>query len=108
MRDKSAAGRRTCLHSHGTHVTIVCVVAIGVMQAHINAEIDLVILRIPPARVDDLVCICRRINRTIRNAIIHAIMTIIKHPIADAVRPISAAPYITNSGLWRRRAGRRR
>ena len=107
MRHKSATGRRTCLHSDRTHVTIVCVVAVGMMQADINAKIDLVILRIPPARVDDLISIRRGVNRTIRDAIVHAIMTIIKHPITEAVRPVSSTSYITNSSLWRRRAGRR-
>jgi len=65
-----------------------------------------VILRVPPARVDDLVCVCRGINGAVSDAIIHAIVTVIKHPIAQAVRPVSTTPGVTNSRL-RRRCARR-
>ena len=79
-------------------MTVISVVSIGMMQADINAEIDLVILRVPPARIDDLVCICRGINGTIGDAIIHAIVTIIIDPIAQAIRPVSALPALQTPG----------
>jgi hypothetical protein len=85
-------------------VTVISGIAIGMMQAHIDAQIDIVILWVPPARIDDLICVCRGINRTVSDAIIHAVVAIIKHPIAKAVRPVSSAPCITNSGLGRRGA----
>ena len=49
MRHGDTARRTASLHSDRTHVSIIRVVAIGMMQADINAEIDLVILWIPPA-----------------------------------------------------------
>jgi hypothetical protein len=72
------------------------------MQADIDAEIDLMILRIPPTGINDLVCICRSIHRSIGNAIVHAIMAIVIHPIAKAIRPISTCTGVANAGLWRR------
>ena len=69
------------------------------MQADVNAEIDLVILRIPPAGIDDLVCIRRGVDGTIRDAIVHAIVTIIIDPIAEAVRPVSARARVADTRL---------
>ena len=98
----------TGLHRDRTHVTIIGVVAVGMTEADVNPEIDFVILGIPPTRVDDLVCICRGIDGTVRDAIIHAIMTVVIDPIAQAVRPVSTLPCIANPGLWWRCASRRR
>jgi len=67
------------------------------MQADINPKIDLVILRIPPACVDDLVCVCRGINGTICDAIIHAVMTVVRDPVAQTVRPVDALTRVTHS-----------
>lgn len=78
------------------------------MQTDIDAEVDLVILRVPPARVDDLVCICRRINRPIRDAIVDAVMTIVVDPIAKTVRPVASGTCVADPSLRWRRAGRRR
>lgn len=65
MRHERAARRRTGLHRDRAHVSVIRIVAIGMMQADINAEIDLVILWIPPAGIDDLVRICRSIHRPV-------------------------------------------
>ena len=61
--------------------------------------------RIDPvhAGVDDLVCICRGIDRPIGNAIIHSIVTVVIDPIAQAIGPVSSLPGITHTSLWRRR-----
>jgi hypothetical protein len=66
-------------------VTIIGVVSIRVMQTDINTEVDFVILRIPPAGIDDLVRIRRGIDGTIRDAVVHAIVTVIIDPVAEAV-----------------------
>jgi hypothetical protein len=63
-------------------VTVISGISIGMMQADINAKIDLVILWVPPARVDDLVCVCSGVNGTVSDAIIHAIMAIIGDPVS--------------------------
>jgi hypothetical protein len=89
-------------------VTVIGVVAVRMMEADINPEIDLVILRVPPTRVDDLICICRGIDGTVRDAIIHAIMTVVIDPITKAVRPVSTLACIADPGLWWRCASRRR
>lgn len=46
-------------------MTIVCVVSIGVMKPHINTKVDPMILRIPPARVYNLIRVRGGVNRTI-------------------------------------------
>src|SRR5215208_2098372 len=108
MRHKDTARRRTSLHCNRAHVPIIRVVSVGMMQTDVDAEVDLMVLRVPPTRVDDLVCICGSINRTIGNAVVHAIMTIVIDPIAEAVRPVSARARVADPCLWRRRARRRR
>jgi hypothetical protein len=60
-------------------------ISIWMVQANINPKVDLVILWVPPARVDDLVCVCCGINGTIGNAIIHSIVAIIGDPVTEAV-----------------------
>jgi hypothetical protein len=77
------------------------------MQTNVDAKVDLVILRIPPAGIYNLVCICCGIDGTICNTVIHSIMPIVKQPVTDAVRPISTSSYVTNAGLWWRCARRR-
>lgn len=99
--------RRTGLHCDGAHVSIISVVTVWVMQADIDAEIDLVILRVPPAGVDDLVGIRCSVHGAIRDAVVHAIMTVVVDPIAEAVRPISALPCVANPRLRWRDTGRR-
>lgn len=85
---------------------VISIVAIGMVQTDIDAEIDLVILRVPPARIDDPVCIRRGIHGTIRDAIVHTVVTIVIDPITKAVRPVRTCTCIANSSLRRRRAGR--
>ena len=89
-------------------MSVIGTVSIGMMQADVNAKVDLVVLWIPPTGVDDLVRIGRGIHRPIRDAIVHAIVTIVIDPIAQAVRPVSTCACVTDSGLWWRRARRRR
>ena len=82
---------------------VIGIVSIGVAQADINPEIDLVVLRVPPTGIDDLVRIRRGVDGTIRDAVIHAIVTVVVDPIAEAVRPVSALPCIADASLrWRR------
>ena len=78
------------------------------MQADINAERDLVILRVPPASIHNPICIRRGIDGTIRDAIVNAIVTVVPHPIAEIVRPVSTVARVADSGLRRRRDRRRR
>jgi hypothetical protein len=110
MRHKGAARGKAGLYRDRTHVPVVSVVAIGMMQADIDTKVDLVILRIPPTCINDLVRICRGIHGPVRNAIVNAIMTIVIHPGTQAIRPIRPGARIANTGLWRRypwRRGRR-
>ena len=46
-------------------MTVIGVVSIGMMQTDINTKIDIVILWIPPAGIDDLVGICCGIDGAI-------------------------------------------
>ncbi len=108
MRHEDAARRRTSLHRNGAHVSIKSIVAIGMMQADIYAQVDLMVLRIPPACIDDLIGIRRSIDGAITDAIIEAIVTVIPHPIAEAVRPVSAAARVTHTRLGRTRSRGRR
>ena len=87
---------------------IIRVVAIGVAQADINAEVDPVILRVPPAGVNDLVCIGGGVDGTIGNAIIQAVVTIVIDPVTEAIGPVSARACIAYARLGRRCARRRR
>lgn len=108
MGNESASGWRTCLHSHRTHVPIISIVAVWMMQTDVNSKIDAVILRVPPSGINNLIRICGGIDRTIGNTIVHTIMTIIEYECTQAVRPIPSTASITNARLWRRRTGRRR
>jgi hypothetical protein len=78
------------------------------VQANVNAEVDPVILRIPPAGIDDLICICGGVDGTIRDAVVHAIVTVVIDPIAEAVRPVSTRTRVADTRLGRRCARRRR
>lgn len=73
------------LHRNRAHVPIVCIESIGMMQPNINAEADPVILRVYPASIDDLICIGGSIDRTIGDAVIYAVMTVVPDPIAKAI-----------------------
>ena len=106
MRHEGATRCGAGLHRNGAHMSVISIVTIGMTQTDINAQIDLVILRVPPTRVDNLICICGRVHGAIRDAIIHAIVPIVINPIAEAVRPVPTLPRIANSGLWRRCAWR--
>ena len=85
MRHGGASDGGTLLYSNGTHVSVICVVAVGMMQADIDTEIDPVILRVPPASIDDLICVGGGVDGAIRDAIIDAIVTIVIDPITKAV-----------------------
>jgi hypothetical protein len=87
---------------------IVRVVTVRMMQADIDTQVDLMVLRIPPTSINNLVSIRRGVHRAIGDAIVHAVVTIVVHPITEAVRPISALPGIAYAGLWRRDPRRRR
>ena len=78
-------GRTTTLDSYRAHVSVISVVTVRMMQADVNAEIDLMVLWIPPARVDDLVSICRSVDRTIGNTKVNAIVTIVINPITETI-----------------------
>src|SRR6266498_311521 len=107
MRNGRASNSTTGLHGDGAHVSVVGVVSIRMMQTNINAEIDLMILRIPPAGIDDLIGICRGVNRAIGNSVINTIVTVVPNPIAETVGPIATAARVTNSSLRRWRSWRR-
>jgi hypothetical protein len=83
-------------------MSIISVVSVRVMQADIDTKIDLVVLRIPPAGVNDLIGICRGVDGPVGNAIVNAIVTIVIHPGAQAIRPIRPCPGIANAWLRRR------
>jgi hypothetical protein len=55
------------------------------MQTDINAKIDIMILWIPPTRIDDLVCVCRGIYGAICNAVVHTVVTVISDPVGQTV-----------------------
>ena len=96
------------MHRDRTHMTIIGVIAVRMMQADVDAEIDLVILRIPPASVNDLICIRRGIDGPVGNAIVDAIVAIVIQPGAQAIRPIGSIAGVTYAVLWRRCPGRLR
>jgi hypothetical protein len=96
------------LHGNGAHVSIVRVVAIGMMQPDVYAKIDPVILWVPPASVNDLVCIRRGIDGTIGYAEVHAVMAVVPDPAAKTVGPVPAAARVTYARLRRWRSRRRR
>jgi len=106
MRDQGAAHQRTGLYRDRAHVPVIRVIAIGVMQANVNAEIDPVVLRVPPTSVDDLICIGGGIHGAIGDAVIHPVVTIVIYPFAQAVGPIRARARIADTCLRRRRARR--
>jgi hypothetical protein len=89
-------------------VSIIGIVSIGVMQADIDAEAGLVILWVPPTGVNDLICICRGIHRSVGYSIVYAVVTVIIQPGTQAIRPIGSRSRIANARLWRRCAARRR
>ena len=106
MWDNGAACKRTGLHCDRTHVTVISVIPVGMVQADVNAEVDLMILRIPPTGVDDLVGIRRGVDGSVGDAIIHAIVTIVINPIAETVRPVSTRTRVADTRLGRRCARR--
>lgn len=107
MRYKNAAWGRTGLDRDRAHVSVIGVVAVRMVQTNVDTEVDLVILWVPPARVNDLICVGRGIHRAVGNPIVYAIVAIVINPIAQAVRPIGSGAGVTNPGLRRRRARRR-
>ena len=88
-------------------MSVKSLVAVGVMQAHVDPQIGFVILRIHPARIQHLIGIRRGVNGTIAELIINAIVTVVPDPIAERIGPISTTS-ITYSSLRRRCACRRR
>lgn len=96
------------MHSNGAHVSIISVIAIRMMQADVNTETDTVILWVPPAGIDDLVCIRRSVNGTIGDSIIHAVMSVVPDPTTKAVGPVTTTACITYARLRRWRSRRRR
>jgi len=89
-------------------MTIIGVIAVRMMQADVDAQVNLVVLRIPPAGVNDLIRIRRGIDGTIGNAIVDAIVAIVIQPGAQAIRPIGSIAGVTYAVLWRRCPGRLR
>jgi hypothetical protein len=81
-------------------------ISIWMVQAYVNTKVDLMILRVPPACVDDLVRVCRGINGTVGNSIIDAIMTIIGNPVSETVGPVHPLARVADACLWRRYSGR--
>ena len=108
VRDECASRGGTGLHRDRAHVPVIRAVPIGMMQAHVNAQVDFVILRIPPTRINDLIRVGRGVDRAVRNTVIHAIVPIIVDPIAETVGPVAALPGIANSCLWWRCTSGRR
>ena len=96
------------MHRDRAHVPVIRAVSIGMMQPDVDTKVDFVILRIPPAGIHDLISIRRGIDGAIRDAVVHAVVTIVVDPIAEAVGPVTARARVANSSLWWRRAGRRR
>ncbi len=96
MRDRGAAHRRAALYRDRAHVSVIGVVPVRMMQADINAKIDLVILRIPPAGIHDLVRVGCCIHGAIGDAEVYAVMPIVVHPIAQAVGPVASGTGVTN------------
>jgi hypothetical protein len=76
------------------------------VQADVNTEVDSVILRVPPAGIDDLVGIRRGVKGTVGDAIIYAVVAIVINPIAEAVRPVPARARVADAGPGRRRPRR--
>src|SRR5215212_563533 len=100
MRHGRTAQYRTGLHRDRTHVPIVCVVTVGMMQADVNAQVHLMVLRVPPTGINDLVCVRRGIHRAVRDAVSHAIMPIVIYPVSKAMGPGSTRARRAGSGLW--------
>jgi hypothetical protein len=55
------------------------------MQAHVDAEVDLVILWVPPACIYDLIRIRGSVHGTIGDAIIDPIVAVVVHPITKRI-----------------------
>jgi len=89
-------------------MTVIGVVSVWMMQADIDAQIDLVVLWVPPTGVNDLICIRRGIDRPVGNTIVDAIVTIVIQPGAKTIRPIRSIPGVAYAALWRRCPGGRR
>ena len=106
MWNRSTSCRRAAVHRDRAHVPVIGVVPVRMMQADVDAKVDLVVLRIPPACINDLVGVGCRIHGTIGDAEIDAVMSIVIHPIAEAVGPVAAGAGVTYTLLGRRRSGR--
>jgi hypothetical protein len=89
-------------------VSKIGIIPVRVVQADIDAQVDLVILRVPPACVDDLVGVRCGVDGTVRNAVIHAIVTVIIDPVSQAIGPVPAFARVAYPCPRRRRSGWRR
>jgi hypothetical protein len=88
-------------------MTVVSGIAIRMVQTDVNAKVDPMILGVPPARVDNLVRVCRGVNGTVGDSIIHAIVAIVRDPVSEAVGPVNPLTRVAYACLRRRHTGRR-
>jgi len=89
-------------------MTIIGVVPVRMMHTDVDAEVDLMVLRIPPTGVNDLISICRGIDGTIGNPKVDAVMTVVIQPGPQTVRPVGSIPGIAHAALGWRCPGRLR
>ncbi len=102
------ARRGAGLHGHRAHVSVGSGIAVGVAQFNVDAEIGSVVLRIVPTGVDHLVGVRRGVQRTVTDAIILAVVSVVGNPVAEAVTPVQAVAVVAHAILRGRRASRRR
>ncbi len=108
MRNIDATGAGARLHSHRAHVSVGGVIAVGMMQFDVDAEVGFVILRVVPAGIDHLVGVRGGVDGTVTDAVVYAVVAVVGNPVAEAVTPVNSVARVAHAGLRGRRAGRRR
>jgi len=107
MREIGAADRPAGLHSQRAHVPIPGVISIRVPQADVNPQVAAVVLRVVPARIDNLVGIRGGQEWAVADPVIDPIVTVIEGICAQPVAPVPAIAVITQP-VGRRGTGWRR
>ena len=94
MRNVGAVGTSARLHGQRAHVPIPGIVTVRMPQADENSQVATMILRVVPARIDNLVGIRRGQDLTVADSVINPIMTVIERIRAQLVTPIAAITVI--------------
>ena len=107
VRNVGAVGKCAGLHGNGAKMPIPGVVAVRVPQADVYSQVAAVVLRVIPARINNLIGICSGQNRSIAYSVINPIMAVIECIRSQFITPVTTITVIAQPigrlcATWRR------